>query len=129
MLLACYVAYLAWLMVGQAATRVMSTAVASPTADVIQDSDPYVMVLGIAQDGGVPQAGTKEHPAWADPDARRLAVSLALVDPVSSERWLFEATPDFREQLHELDRQAPVTHKPGIAGIFLTHAHIGHSPA
>lgn len=125
-LLACYVAYLAWLMVGQAPTTVMSTAVASPTADVTQDTDPYVMVLGIAQDGGVPQAGTKEHPAWADPDARRLAVSLALIDPVSSERWLFEATPDLREQLHRLDVEFPVEATPGLAGIFLTHAHMGH---
>ena len=85
-----------------------------------------MVVLGISQDGGTPQAGTREHPGWADNKFRRWVVSLALVDPVSQERWLFEATPDFREQLHRLDQFAPVTDKPGIAGIFLTHAHIGH---
>jgi len=96
-------------------------------ADLDQtNTAPYLVVLGISQDGGTPQAGTKEHPGWADNKFRRRVVSLALVDPASQERWLFEATPDFREQLHELDRQAPVTDKPGIAGIFLTHAHIGH---
>ncbi len=125
-LLACYVAYVGWLLVGQAPNTVVSTAVASSTAEVTEDGDPYVMVLGIAQDGGVPQAGTKEHPAWADSDARRFVVSLALVDPVSSERWLFEATPDLREQLHRLDMAFPVEAIPGLAGIFLTHAHMGH---
>ena len=87
---------------------------------------PYVLVLGIGQDGGVPQAGTKDHPGWSDPAARHLVVSLALVDPATSQRWLFEATPDFREQLHRLDAAFPVEEKPGLAGVFLTHAHMGH---
>lgn len=88
--------------------------------------DPFLIVLGIAQDGGVPQAGTKKHTGWRDPARRKHVVCLAVVDPVSSERWLFEATPDFPEQLHRLDEMAPVADKPGLTGIFLTHAHIGH---
>lgn len=84
------------------------------------------MVLGIAQDGGVPQAGTKSHPGWSDPAARQKVVCLGLVDPVSGERWLFEATPDFPEQLHQLDALFPVAERPGLRGIFMTHAHIGH---
>ena len=87
---------------------------------------PYLLVLGIAQDGGTPQAGNKKHPGWADNKFRRRVVSLAVVDPISRERWLFEATPDFREQLHKLDQVAPVKGQPGIAGVFLSHAHIGH---
>jgi len=83
-------------------------------------------VLGIAQDGGVPQAGSNEHPGWENPDLRRLVVSLGLVDPATGGRWLFEATPDFREQLHRLDEVAPAYVSPGLDGIFLTHAHIGH---
>jgi pyrroloquinoline quinone biosynthesis protein B len=86
---------------------------------------PWLVVLGTGQDGGYPQAGTKPGEAWA-PERRRYASSLALVDPVSGERWLFEATPDFREQLHILDRLAPSPDVPGVAGIFLTHAHVGH---
>jgi pyrroloquinoline quinone biosynthesis protein B len=86
---------------------------------------PFVVVLGTAQDGGYPQAGTKPGDAW-NPDRRRLVASLALVDPVSGERWLFDATPDFKEQLHALDLIAPSKDIPGLAGIFLTHAHIGH---
>ena len=87
---------------------------------------PYLIVLGIAQDGGVPQTGDAAHPGWTDPDHRRLVVSLGLVDPASGERWLFEATPDLPEQLHRLDTLAPVDDRPGLSGIFLTHAHLGH---
>ena len=36
---------------------------------------PFVVVLGIAQDGGVPQAGTKEHPGWDDPGANGLCLA------------------------------------------------------
>jgi len=90
------------------------------------EPQPYVVVLGIAQDGGYPQAGTKESPAWDDPSLRRLVSCLAVVDPATSQRWLLDATPDFREQLHRLDQLAPVPERPGLAGIFLTHGHIGH---
>jgi len=87
---------------------------------------PFVVVLGIAQDGGVPQAGTKEHQGWAFDTQRRRVACLGLVDPVSGQRWMFDATPDFPEQLHMLDEIVPVEGKPGLSGIFLTHAHIGH---
>ena len=87
---------------------------------------PYVVVLGIGQDGGVPQTGDADAPGWTDPARRRRVVSLALVDPASVERWLFEATPDFPEQLAHLDRIAPSRTRPALAGVFLTHAHIGH---
>lgn len=97
---------------------------ALPRSSTLTDA-PYLVVLGTAQDGGHPQAGTEPGPAW-DPDRRRYATSLAVVDPGSGERWLFEATPDFRDQLHELDRLAPPEGTPGLAGIFLTHAHVGH---
>jgi len=94
------------------------------TADA-QDA-PYTLVLGIAQDGGYPQAGSAGHPAWGDPTLRRRVSSLALVDPRSGERWLFDATPDFPEQLNLLDEAFPHPQTPGLAGIFLTHAHVGH---
>jgi pyrroloquinoline quinone biosynthesis protein B len=97
----------------------------SPAA-MAQAPSPYLVVLGVAQDGGVPQAGSNEHPAWEQPDLRRLVVSLGLIAPATGERWLFEATPDFREQLRRLDQLAPAAPAPALAGIFLTHAHIGH---
>jgi pyrroloquinoline quinone biosynthesis protein B len=87
---------------------------------------PWLVVLGVAQDGGIPQAGSPDHPAWANADLRRSVVCLGLVDPASGRRWIFEATPDFREQLQLFDEIFPVDSSLGLAGIFLTHAHIGH---
>ena len=95
-------------------------------ANISAAESPYLVVLGNAQDAGAPQAGTKSHPGWTDPDARRMATSLGLIDPDSGQRWMFEATPDFPQQLHTLDALFPVEESPGLDGIFLTHAHIGH---
>ena len=90
------------------------------------DKDPYVIVLGIAQDGGVPQAGCRKHLACRDRTFRRHVVCIGIVDPATSERWLIECTPDFREQLQKLDESVPVERVPGLNGIFLTHSHMGH---
>lgn len=90
---------------------------------------PFVTVLGIAQDGGYPQAGCRKEccrKAWRDPSRRAHVACLAIVDPAEGRRWLVDATPDFREQLHRLDEIAPSASSPGLDGILLTHAHIGH---
>jgi len=42
---------------------------------------PFVIVLGITQDGGYPQAGTKKSEAWDDLSKRRPVAGLAIVDP------------------------------------------------
>jgi pyrroloquinoline quinone biosynthesis protein B len=89
-------------------------------------TSPYLVVLGIAQDGGVPQLGSEQHPAWDNPSLRRSPACLALVNPGSKQRWLFEATPAIKQQLHQLHLIAPREDRPGLDGIFLTHAHIGH---
>ena len=93
----------------------------------------YIAVLGIAQDGGHPQIGCLEECcAEAVKKGRGHMVScLALVDPASGRRWIFDATPDFPAQLRLLDELAPAQRDPatrdlGIDGIFLTHAHMGH---
>ncbi len=41
-------------------------------------------------------------------------------------RWLFEATPDIKEQLHRLNVNTPTDKPAYVDGVFLTHAHIGH---
>lgn len=86
-------------------------------------------VLGVGQDAGIPQIGNSDDPAWGDPKQRRFATSLAVVDRVRGKRYLFDATPDIREQLALLDSYAPIKEGQGplgIDGVFLTHAHIGH---
>lgn len=86
---------------------------------------PFLVVLGIAQDGGVPQAGSRDA-AWTDASLRRHVACIAIVDTAARQRWLVDATPDFPAQLHALDGIAPPATRPGLDGIILTHAHIGH---
>lgn len=90
---------------------------------------PYVIVLGVTQDAGYPHIGCEKSccaPAWQDSDLKQSIVSLALVDPASKQWWLFEATPDLAEQVHEFNSitQSQYSYLP--VGIFITHAHIGH---
>lgn len=93
---------------------------------------PYVVVLGIAQDGGYPQAGcNRPHcdPGWRDAANRHTVSSIAVVDPLSSQRWLIDVTPDFPTQLRMLDgieKPRAGAPSPSLDGIFVTHAHIGH---
>ena len=89
-------------------------------------SDPYLTVLGIAQDGGFPHINnTKEFEAIARGERpKELVVSLGLIDPDSAKKYLFEATPDMPQQLDILAKEQ--TSENLIDGVFLTHAHIGH---
>jgi pyrroloquinoline quinone biosynthesis protein B len=82
---------------------------------------PHVIVLGIAQDGGLPQAGCRKRCCASG--RREDVASLALVDPATRRWWLFDATPDFPRQLARMGREAPAC---TLAGVFLTHAHVGH---
>lgn len=90
--------------------------------------DPYVVVLGIGQDAGVPQMACTSpfcEKAWKDPSLRKMVSSIALVDPRSHKRWIFDATPDLPAQFELLKRKSG-DRSNELAGIFLTHAHIGH---
>ena len=84
------------------------------------------ILLGNAQDGGLPQAGctcANCRRAWADPAECRGPACLGLVDHVAGQSWLIDATPDLPAQLHMLRQAAPSV---ALAGILLTHAHVGH---
>ena len=88
---------------------------------------PYLFVLGTAQDGGFPQAGCKKEcckAVWERKIPPQLVSCIALVDPISNEKWIFDATPDFTEQQYQLSSITNNTSE--LNGIFLTHAHIGH---
>jgi len=96
------------------------------TAD--DHAGPYLYILGVTQDAGYPQTGCYQPhcmPGWRDRNLRRNPVSLALVDPAGHRKYMFDATPGFPEQLYMLEGEAPSTQYQ-LAGIFLTHAHIGH---
>lgn len=87
-----------------------------------------VTILGNAQDGGVPHIGVDADPAWEDSALRRSAAALGLTDGRSGERWLLEATPDIKWQLHRLNAiaGAPENRRRPVDGIAITHAHAGH---
>ena len=94
----------------------------------VASDDVYITVLGVAQDAGYPQASCYEPHcirAWENKDLRRLTSSIAIVDEERKTKYLFDATPDIREQLYQLHRSAP-DNEFALGGVFLTHGHIGH---
>jgi pyrroloquinoline quinone biosynthesis protein B len=94
---------------------------------MVSAQKPYILILGTAQDGGFPQAGCKKEccrSVWENKIPHQSVSSLALIDPISKQKWIFDATPDFPEQLHLLDNH--LKSSTLLDGIFLTHAHIGH---
>jgi pyrroloquinoline quinone biosynthesis protein B len=108
---------------------------ASESAASTAPTAPFVVVLGTAQDGGLPQIGCRDElceAARANPARARFQSSILLVDPRSRARWLFDAGPHLPEQL-ELARawsdesaSPPLGRPPLFDAIFLTHAHFGH---
>lgn len=97
------------------------------------ESPVELVVLGIAQDAGYPQANCDRAccaAAWEDRTLRRMVSCLGIRDRSTGERWMLDCTPDFPQQLRDLQEGLPpdarVGERPPIDGIFLTHAHIGH---
>lgn len=92
---------------------------------------PRLVVLGTAQDGGLPHAGCSCERcarARARPARARRVASVAVV--AGGQAWLVDATPDLPAQLEALAEQTArprggVDRAP-VAGILLTHAHVGH---
>jgi pyrroloquinoline quinone biosynthesis protein B len=84
---------------------------------------PYIQVLGIAQDAGFPQIACKKDcckEAWKDASIRKQVSCLGLIQPDTKKAWLFDATPSIKTQVQELEKENE------LAGVFLTHAHMGH---
>jgi pyrroloquinoline quinone biosynthesis protein B len=99
----------------------------------LRGADPFTIVLGTAQDGGLPQIGgtaPEDQAARRDPARRRHVASLLIVDPGTNERFLIDATPDLPAQTEIADRIAPrpktSARPPLFDAIALTHAHVGH---
>ena len=95
--------------------------------EISRPTEPYIVVLGTAQDAGYPQIACQKEcceRVSKNPELKRYVSSIALVDPISNESWVFDTTPDFTAQTkllstHLKDRSLP-------DGIFLTHGHMGH---
>lgn len=99
------------------------------TADDSLKKSPFLVVLGTLQDGGSPHIGCKKEcckDLFLAPDPNRKVVSIGIVDPQATKRYMIEATPDFPEQFYLLTRQGDFEVKQVPDGIFISHAHIGH---
>ena len=85
--------------------------------------DWTLVVLGIAQDGGVPHLGCNEGACAAAREGKRRVekvASMGVINRRTGQAYVFDATPDFPAQVHAL------TGGRTPDGIFVTHAHIGH---
>ncbi|HEV2855697.1 MAG TPA: MBL fold metallo-hydrolase [Thermoanaerobaculia bacterium] len=94
---------------------------------------PRVVVLGIAQDGGMPQTGcdcSNCSLARRNPSFARHVASLAIDFPKTDHVYLVDATPDLPEQVEKIHAfrahpEGKVDRAP-VDGVLLTHAHMGH---
>jgi hypothetical protein len=104
------------------------TLTSASTSTSAAQSSVELVVLGNAQDAGYPQLNCyKPHcmPGWQDVTKRRLATALGLIDHQAKQKFLFEATPDIKEQFYQLHLLAPDSQYK-LSGIMLTHGHMGH---
>ncbi len=80
-----------------------------------------IEILGTVQDGGVPHLGCECdvcEAAREDPSKQRYNASILLKENSDSDsiRYLIDATPDVRYQLHG----------EYLDGVFISHGHLGH---
>ena len=81
-----------------------------------------LVVLGTTQDAGKPQIGCQQS-CCSNLKNRFYVSSLGVSDTKNKKNYLFDASPDITTQTNLLTSKTGVS---GIAGIFITHAHIGH---
>ena len=104
-------------------TRHSETGMGSPCYSGVS-----AVVLGSAQDGGVPHAGCRcDHceAARNDPRLRRRSPCVALLHEPEGKAFLLDAGPDLPSQLEDIPAEWKKGRNP-VDGILLTHAHIGH---
>ena len=90
-----------------------------------------LIMLGTAQDGGVPHVGCTCRTCDGAREGtipRRLASSAAVVDAGSGRAWLVDASPDLPVQLERVRDALGGPRRSGIplSGVLLTHIHMGH---
>lgn len=94
-----------------------------------EDFDHFAIVLGTTQDAGSPQLGCNKpccRSLFKQPDPFRRVVSIGLVDRITNQTILIEATPDIRHQIFDLNQAAGKSDNGIPNATLITHAHIGH---
>jgi pyrroloquinoline quinone biosynthesis protein B len=106
-----------------AAYLIAAFAITTPASAPTSTGGWELVVLGIAQDGGMPHPGCAKSPCADVRAGKRRAEKVSCLGLINRDRgttYLLDATPDFPAQLQTLTGGKPPD------GIFLTHAHIGH---
>jgi pyrroloquinoline quinone biosynthesis protein B len=93
--------------------------------------DVRFIMLGTAQDGGLPHVGCTCPTCTSAREGnipRRFAPSAAIVDPETGRAWLIDASPDMPHQLEVVRDALGGARGSGIplTGILITHVHMGH---
>ncbi|KFF23080.1 MBL fold metallo-hydrolase [Chryseobacterium sp. JM1] len=103
-------------------------------SQTVQNKNPptkgvKLIVLGNVQDAGSPQIGCKKECCanlWKHPQQDRKVASIGIMDYEVQKTYIFDATPDFTQQVHLLQERSGMPEKTVPDAIFITHAHIGH---
>ena len=116
---------------GGAAAAAAWLAAGGRAAAAKPDRSARALVLGVAQDGGLPHLGCTRSCcvlARRDPSRSRRVACVGLLAPGGEGSFLIDATPDLRSQAADLREASPNPVVPGrpVDGILLTHAHVGH---
>ena len=99
-----------------------------PKSNETKLNQQYITVLGIAQDAGYPQINCDKECCkvfYQGNESKKLISCLGLVDLKNNKKYMFDATPDFIQQTHDL-KTNHLNNGHVIDAVFLTHAHIGH---
>lgn len=92
------------------------------------NSGQYITILGVAQDAGFPQINCDKDCCkvfYDGVESKKLITSLGLIDLENNKKYIFDATPDFTQQIQIL-KSNHLNNGNAVDGVFLTHAHIGH---
>lgn len=93
-----------------------------------EDSDdPAIIILGTSQDAGFPQINCQKIcciKARKDTSQKIYVSCIGLI--YKDKYFLFDATPNIKEQIEMVHQSFPHLRGKLPEGIFLTHAHIGH---
>ena len=88
-------------------------------------TNPFIVVLGIMQDGGYPHIGVsekKQKKHFKDSKIKEKISCLGVVDPMEQQCFLIDATPHMPYQLDKVLDSS----KSSLSGILVTHTHWGH---
>ncbi len=84
-------------------------------------NQPIIIVLGNVQDGGLPHIGCSKKCCMNSSEKDYRVTSIGLNLSENKGFYLFDASPDFSDQIMMMDK-----YNSSLNGIFITHAHIGH---